>query len=174
MDYETKPVSRKELRKFAKVFRMLFGITDDSKPFPIVEILDRIPDVFKNCGYRVVDDAVLGSAIMARCTPNNLGGYDIDIKQSIYDGACRGIGAYRGFICHELAHVFLFMLGYTPLYNRSFAEGDIPAYKSVEWQAKALAAEIMIPYHASIGMSSQDIYFQYNVSKAFADHRVQL
>ena len=83
------------------------------------------------------------------------------------------IGAFLGFICHEICHIFLFKIGFTPVYERSFADNTIPAYCSVEWQAKALCAEVMIPYQETIGMNVQDIYTTYHCSKAFAENRVK-
>ena len=112
---------------------------------------------------------------MAQCTPNNAGGMTIEIKQSVYEGAYkRNIGAFRGFICHELCHLFLFSIGFTPIYARSFADGEVPPYRSVEWQAKALCGEVMIPYAETRGMRVKAIQENYQVSEAFAKHRSML
>ncbi|MDD5922867.1 MAG: hypothetical protein PUC44_06800 [Eubacteriales bacterium] len=70
--------------------------------------------------------------------------------------------------------MFLFEIGYTPLYNRSFEDKEIPAYCSVEWQAKALCAEVMIPYNESKGMKPKEIVETYYVSQAFAKNRRKL
>ena len=146
-----------------------------SGPFPVLEALDKLRDIFPDCTYEVVDDKHLPPSTMAQCTPNDAGGFTIEIKESVYDGAYNSnVGALLGFICHELCHIFLFKIGFTPLYGRSFAENEIPAYCSVEWQAKALCAEVMIPYEESIGMKPKEITETYNVSKAFADHRRKL
>ena len=104
-----------------------------------------------------------------------LGGFTIEIKESIYNGAYKKqIGAFLGFICHEICHVFLFNIGFTPVYERSFADKEIPAYCSVEWQAKALCAEVMIPYNESRGMGTKAITDYYHVSRAFAENRNKL
>lgn len=73
-----------------------------------------------------------------------------------------------------MAHVFLFNIGFTPIYERSFADNELPAYCSVEWQAKALTAEIMIPYYESKEMNQKEIENNYHVSKAFARNRRKL
>lgn len=112
---------------------------------------------------------------MAQCTPNDTGGFTIEIKESVYVGAYKNqTGAFLGFICHEICHVFLFEVGFTPIYARSFAEGEVPAYCSVEWQAKALCAEVMLPYEETRGMKPKELVDTYHVSKAFATKRRKL
>lgn len=174
MDYETKPTSRKDLRRFASYVREIFDIPDTG-PFPVLDVLERLPDVFKGTGYQIVEDKKLAPQTMAQCIPNEDGGFTIEIKESVYVGAYeKQIGAFLGFICHEICHVFLFEIGFTPVYTRSLAKGEIPAYRSVEWQAKALCAEVMIPYEESRGMKPKAIVEKYKVSQAFATNRRKL
>ena len=174
MDYRTKPVSRKHLRVYAQVLRKLFDVPQDG-PFPVLTALERVSDYFDGCCFLVVKDKNLPKQTPARCIPNDNGGFTIEIKQSVYDGAFeRHIGAYLGFICHEICHIFLFSIGYRPLYERSFANNTLPAYCSVEWQAKALSGEVMIPYHESRGMGLNEIMETYHVSQGFAKTRISL
>lgn len=174
MDYKTKPTSRKDLRKYSKLFRDLFDVPR-SGAFPVLAALDKISDVFKGSRYEVIDDNKFPPRTMARCMENEEDGFTIEIRESVYNGAYeKKIGAYRGFICHEMCHVFLFCIGFTPVFERSFANNELPAYCSVEWQAKALCAEVMIPYEESIGMKPSAIESKYQVSKAFAQNRKRL
>lgn len=173
MDFKTKPVSIIELRVYFKVFRTVFGVSDTGA-FPVLEALERLPDVFENSNYEIVEDCKLPKKTMARCFLNQNSGYTIQIKQSVYDGACKDgycKDLYRGFIIHEIAHVFMFSLGYTPIFERSFEDNTLPPYCSVEWQAKALSLEIMVPYTESEGMSREEIIKKYHVSKSFAYYR---
>lgn len=171
MDYETKPVSRADLRKYATIVRQFFGVPMKGA-FPVLEVLDKLPELYPGSNYIVVTDDELPPKTMAQCTPNNAGGITVEIKESVYDGAYKHhSGACLGFICHEICHVFLFRIGYTPIYARSFEEGELPAYRSVEWQAKALCGEVMIPYEESRGMKIKDIQQTYQVSEAFAKYR---
>ena len=55
MDYETKPTSRKDLRRYAGILRRLFGVPA-SGAFPVLEVLDKIPDVFEGSNYVIVED----------------------------------------------------------------------------------------------------------------------
>ena len=174
MDYETKPTSRRDLRSFAVYVRKLFDVPEGG-PFPVLEALEKLPDVFEGSGYQIVEDKKLPPQTMAQCTPNNAGGFTIEIKESVYAGAYENqVGAFLGFICHEICHVFLFKIGFTPVYTRSFADGELPAYRSVEWQAKALCAEVMLPYEETRGMKPKELMDTYHVSKAFATKRRKL
>ena len=171
MDYRTKPTSRNDLRQYAKLLRRLFHVPETGG-FPVLQVLDQIPDVFKGSNCLIVPDCKLPAKTMARCFPNGNCGFTIEIKESVYMGAYnKKIGAFLGFICHEICHVFLFNIGFTPICERSFDEKDIPTYCRVEWQAKALCGEVMIPYEESRGMTAKMIEEKYHVSKAFAQVR---
>lgn len=166
MDYKTKPLTRKKIRVLAQYFRNLFDVPA-SGPFPVLEALEKVPDVFKGSNYEIVEDHQLDPRVMAQCSPNNDGGFTIKIKASVYDGAYENnTGAFLGFINHEICHLFLFEIGFTPIYERSFANNTIPAYQSVEWQAKALNGEVMLPYEECKNMSENDIEKKFNVSKS--------
>ena len=78
MDYITKPTSRKELRKFSKVFRFLFGVTDDNSPFPVLNALEILPDVFKGTTLSIVEDNDLLPNVPARCFPDEYGNFTIE------------------------------------------------------------------------------------------------
>ena len=45
MDYETKPTSRNDLRRYSAYFRKLFDVPETG-PFPVLEALDKVNDVF--------------------------------------------------------------------------------------------------------------------------------
>ena len=55
MDYETKPTSRDDLRRYAIYFRKLFDVPETG-PFPVLEALDKISDVFEGSNYIIVED----------------------------------------------------------------------------------------------------------------------
>lgn len=56
------------------------------------------------------------------------------------------------------------------IYKCSFENNELPAYSSVEWQAKALNGEVMIPYDECKNMSKKEIIKKYHVSDSFADY----
>lgn len=49
MDYKTKPTTRAVLRKLSKVFRAIYEVPEKGK-FPVLDSLEKLPDVFPNCG----------------------------------------------------------------------------------------------------------------------------
>lgn len=173
MDYLTKPVSRKELREFAIVFRKLFGIPLSGK-VPVLDVLERFHVIFPGSFYRVVEDSELPATMPARCNVLENGKFEIEIRQTTYDGAYKNIGAYRDHIIHEICHAFLYTLGYTPIMQRSFENGEIVNYRSSEWQAKALCGEVMIPYEETVLLSASVIAAEYGVSPAQARYRTRL
>jgi hypothetical protein len=150
MDYLTKPTNRETLRSLSVLFRGLFGVNEEDK-FPVLYALERIGLVFKGTNVVIVDDKDLPNNIPARCYPDENGNFTIEIKESVYLGAMnKEIGAYNGFICHEMCHIFLYKIGFTPIFNRQFSNNKIPAYCSVEWQTKALCGEVMMPYYKTL------------------------
>ncbi len=171
MDYETKPVSIKKLRNFATIIRLLFKVSLTGA-FPVLESLEKLYDVIDKTNYEVLEDDELPANIPARCFPDEEGHFTIQIKESVYSGAQKGIGACRGFIMHEICHVFLYKMGFTPIHNRTLKNNSIPPYRSMEWQAKALCGEVMMPYEETIGLTENEIISKYKVSKGFAQKRL--
>lgn len=170
MDYQTKPTSRKKLRVLSKVFRAIFGL-NEIELVPVLKMLEKLPDVLGGTNYIVVEDWELPENIPARCYLVEGGHFVIEIKNSIYMGAYKNIGWCRGIICHEICHVFLYKIGFTPIWERSFENNELPAYCSVEWQTKALCGEVMMPYEQTKNMTQREIMEKYQVSKGFAKTR---
>jgi hypothetical protein len=174
MDYITKATSRATLRQFSKIVRAVFGCKSDNEPFPVLQALERLPDVVDGTNYEIVKDNVLPANVFAQCYPKPTGGFVIQIKETVYNGACYDENyAFLCFICHEICHILLFCIGFTPISTRAFGDMEIEPYRSVEWQAKALTGEVMIPYEASTGMKSKEIVAKYHVTKQSADYRVK-
>ena len=65
MDYITKPVSRNRLRQYALIFRDLFDVPDEG-PFPVLEALEKLPDVFEGSTYIVVEDDAMPKNVVAQ------------------------------------------------------------------------------------------------------------
>ena len=94
MDYLTKPVSRKELREYAVVFRKLFGIQQHGR-VPVMDVLEKFHLVFPGSFFSIAEDTDLPATLPARCNVLGNGKFEIEIRQTTYDGAYRNIGAYR-------------------------------------------------------------------------------
>lgn len=173
MDYETKPTSRKDLRLYALLFRVIMGFSAD-EPIDPVSLLDRFPDIegFEDVRYEVVYNNVLPGNVPAQCIKSEEG-YLIQIKESVYLRAYeKKSGGDRMHIIHEIMHPFVDKLGFRPIFSRRLTK-DIPYYRRLEWIVKALAGEVMMPYEATIGMSVEEIMQEYGVSKVAAEKRLK-
>ena len=172
MDYKTKKISRKLIRAIAQVIRYIFKecISDDGLSVDVIKMLELSYDKFKCITYEIVEDDVLKS-IPCRCNPDFKGNYHIQIKDSVYVGAAEGIGGYRMHIVHELSHAFMCIIGFTPVCDRGFNNFELRPYESMEWQAKALAGEIMMDHALTEGMSIDELMNKCGVSLEGANNR---
>lgn len=177
MDYITKPISRVELRTIANWLRKVFKC-NDKYCFDVIDAFERIHSIFDNITVEIVDDddeTNFRKEIPSQCTPDMKGNYHIQVRENIYLGACDGVGGYRAHILHEICHAILCMLGYTPLLQSSFENNTIEKrYTSMEWQAKALCGEILVPYEETKGLSKNEIITYCIVSEQCANMRLKL
>ena len=174
MDYETSIIlNREQIRLISKLFRRMFKIR--TILFPVMKILERLVIKFeKNLYYVVEEDEMFEKNVMAALVPEENDFYCIRIRQSVYDKALAGDRASLGYICHEMCHFFLIhVMGVGPklyvaadnlVYARTIDDNNTPAYKSMEWQAKALCGEVMIPYERCQNYSLTDLIEKTNSS----------
>lgn len=176
MDYKTKAISRDTIRTIAYIIRTQIFKCKNKFYFDVIEAFEQLPYLFDNVTTEIVfdDDPDLNGA-PGTIIPDMKGNYHIKIKQSVYDGAYHDkTGGYRNHIMHEISHYILFELGYLPQFNRVYKNNELKCYESVEWQAKALAGEILIPYETTIGMSERNIIKKCKVSEEAARKRISL
>ena len=170
MDYKTRPTSREELRVIARYVRKLFKCKNKYR-FDVIDAFERIPSFFSEIVCLVVEDEDIEGDVPARCVPDFKGGYTIEVKLSVYGGAVQGIGGYRAHILHEICHAILCILGFTPILDRVYKNNELKPYESMEWQAKALCGEIMMPYEGTEGLSVKQIRHYCQVSRESAELR---
>lgn len=160
MDGITHPTSRSFLRDVANKFRETFF--QNGLYVNVLSLIEVFPVYFPKCVIVVVPDEEMEESTPTTIEENLLddtGVYTIRIKESVYERACNGSGGDRMHIIHEMSHYILIEeYGFKPLTARSY--GNIVVhYKpcSMEWQAKALAGEIMMPYEMTSGMTVYEI-----------------
>ena len=175
MDYRTKPISREKLRNYAGMIRKLFKCRNKYF-FNVVSAFEVFPIWFPNVSIEIVcDDDPELKDVPGTTIPDFNGNYCIKVKESVYNYAhFKKNGGYRMHIMHEMCHVFLFMLGYLPCIDRTYKNNELTPYESVEWQAKALAGEVLIPYESTKGLSLNQIVKKCKVSKDAAKKRIDL
>lgn len=158
--YMVESKSRSDLRLLARQLRCLLKL-EDVLYFPIVQLLDVLPEIFTGFSYEVVLDHELPSGVHAD-TDVRTG--HIRIRESVYEGACRGEGRDRMTVAHEIAHYFtLCVCGFR--LERNFSGQKPPAYQDPEWQAKCFAGELMVAAHLCYGMNPYEIAERCGVSR---------
>lgn len=140
------PMSRKEIRKFAKKFREIFGLEKELY-FPIVQFIEWVlPEL--GLDYEYVSVQEMGNAYGVTHTRKGI----MKIREDVYEGAICGNPRDRFTLCHELGHFLM----HSP--DRvTFARGDVPAYMDPEWQANAFAGELMAPYNLVRDIDASEI-----------------
>lgn len=167
--YAASPVSRFQLRNLASSIRIAMGLTDKLY-LPVAEILEQIPlwfeDYYISCEIRSKEE--MGE--------DTHGYFDfvsrvIVIREDVYEGACEGNGRDRMTIVHEICHFILLVVSGIK-FERRF--GEVKPYEDPEWQAKALAGELMMPADKircmnfeqiaeACGVSCDAAMFQFNI-----------
>lgn len=143
IDYETRPVSRKLIRKFSKIIRNDLKIKNNK--ISIDEIMDKVylkyGVTFSYEEANEFDDGVVCYLDFEGEEPC------VHIRNDVYENASRGDRKSIGFIIHEICHFYLIKIfKYQPVNLVPFPSRFLPNYKSMEWQAKALCGEVMIPF----------------------------
>lgn len=165
--YRVEPKSRKELRLLAKQIRKNLGL-EDQLYFPVVELFDRLPDIYDGLECQIVDDAELPINVHGL---TDITSKTIKIKESVYDNACNGNGRDRMTILHEIAH-YLTLGELNFSLARSFDEEKVPTYCDPEWQAKCLAGELMMPAEKIKNMNVEEITEKCGVSYDAAQYQL--
>lgn len=165
-NYFVEPKSRFDIRKIARVIRESFHL-ENVKWFPIVAILDMLPEIFEGFSYEVVIDNELPKETHA--DTDILSGH-IRIKQSVYDGACAGNGRDRMTIAHEIGH-FLMICVCGFKMERNFERKCRNACRDPEWQAKCFAGELLVSADLMHGCSVEEIMKTCGVSRAAAEYQ---
>lgn len=178
MDYMTKPISREKIRTISKAVREIFKCRNKFY-FDVVEAFEKLPLLFPEVTTAIVEDDNTEYINDLNCPAAFVPFYDgkfiIYVREKTYNDAVKGKGGPRAHIMHEISHFILFKLGYTPILERSFKNNEInPPYISFEWQAKALAGEVLIPFTYTSLMSVKSIMKRCKVSKECAETRRRL
>lgn len=157
-EYSVEPKSRKDLRQLADALREMFHL-EDKVYFPIVQLLDVLPEYIPDFTYEIVDDDEFDKNVHA---DTDIVHNHIRIKESVYIGADDGNGRDRMTIAHEVCHlVTLGVLGFR--LQRNFSK-ELKPYEDPEWQAKCMAGELMVNKKLVEDLSAFDIEERCGVS----------
>ena len=157
-EYIIEPKSREELRELAYAFRKDLGL-ENQIYFPVVEVLEVLPTLY-GINYEIIDDCE---------TPKDIHAYSdvverkIYIKESVYNGACEGIGRDRMSVAHEFGHSLTICVC---KFRIEKYEGQVSraAFRCPERQAKCFAGELLVPAYLTKGFSKEEIAERCGVS----------
>jgi len=160
-----KPRSRKAIRMLTQNLRELCGVQKYFE-FPIVEFFEGVlPNILSDFNYEIIPDKEMGNCDGKTFPELSL----IQIKESVYMGACEGKPRDRFTIAHEIGHLLLHGQN-----NVSHARIDDPnkkikPYENPEWQANVFAAELLIPIEQINGLSAKEVADKCKVSFTAAE-----
>mgnify|MGYP000085419542 FL=1 len=161
------PQSRKSLRAIATSVH--FALQHDcKKPFPIVEITELVlPKLINDFDFQVRSIEEMGNDHGMTYPDRHI----MCIREDVYERACRDYGRDRYTMCHEFAHLLIH-----EGIDVALARGEDPLkpYEDSEWQANALAGELLMPYAEIRGMSPDEVSSIYLVSAAAAKTQLRL
>jgi Zn-dependent peptidase ImmA (M78 family) len=164
------PVQRIKLRKIAYVVREWAGCKNELY-FPVMPFLEhKMPLLFSGFHHEIMPKSYFPTDIHGETDVKE---QVVRIREDVYLGAIQGMGRDRMTVTHEVGHYILLVAKGLKLY-RSFAGLKIEAFRDPEWQAKALAGEILCPYHLIGGMSAPQIASACGVSDEAAGYHFKL
>jgi len=164
------PTQRVKLRALANILREHSGYKDELY-FPIVQFIEhKMPRLFPDFHLEIITESDF---------PSDIHGYTaieeraIMIREDIYHGAISGKGRDRMTLAHEVGHYVLLVAKGFKFY-RNFEDTQVEAYRDPEWQAKALAGELLCPYHLISSMTPLKIASACGVSNEAAEYHFKL
>ncbi|MDR2832089.1 MAG: ImmA/IrrE family metallo-endopeptidase [Streptococcaceae bacterium] len=152
-----------------KIWRLIDYVPSKRKPFPIVVFLEIVmPILDKKFTLEINEDDDMESGMLHGNTIPSTN--TIQLKNTVYDNAVDGNGMDRMTIGHEIGH-YLLHFDVEPQFASIVSDYSIPAYKSAEWQAKAFAGELLIPYTEARNMSVKEIMETFQVTEDAAKYQ---
>lgn len=168
MDYIAEPIQRTEIRLVAKEIRKLLQV-EDRLYIPVITILENVmPLIFPSFCYEIVPKEYFSEK---KHGETDIVNHIVRIREDVYYRAINGSGRDRMTIMHEIAHYILLVI-YGVKFERNFDNRIIITYKDPEWQAKALAGEIMCPHDKIQGLSVSQVIYYCGVSKDAAKYNL--
>lgn len=169
MTYIAEPIYREDLRLLAKEIRKLLQI-ENIMYIPVITVLEKImPLLFPDFSYEYVPKDEFPDK---KHGETDIVNHIVRIREDIYYGAINGNGRDRMTIMHEIAHYILLVICGVK-FERNFENKFILTCRDPEWQAKALAGEIMCPHDLIQGFSAYEVSEKFGVSFEAAKYNLE-
>lgn len=161
---EVPPCSRRDLVEVAHAVHKRLGY-EGSGPFPIMQLVEHVfPFLYEDYEFEVVGEGEMGDEF-GKTWPDE---HRICIREDVYEAAVRGVGFARMVVAHEASHLIKHE-GVPLMMASREATASMPAYRSSEWQANALAGSLLMPACKIVGMTAEEIVEVYQVSLSAAE-----
>ena len=158
--YKARPMSRKNIETIANSLREMLGL-QNVMWIDVIHILENvIPVLDEDFHVDIVPDHELDAH--ARAYPEN---HVIRIRESVYDGARRGVGRDRFTVMHEIFHFIWHDREEISLARNPKA---VKLYENPEWQADVFAGAFLMPTNLIKGMPVNQIMVSCGVSRSAA------
>jgi Zn-dependent peptidase ImmA (M78 family) len=166
---EVPPQSRANLRKLADTIRNVFGISN-KRSFPVTEVLEwGMPQLFEDFGFEVCTHRELGDKHGETFPDKHL----IRIREDVYERAIEGKGRDRFTVTHEISHLILLDEVALSYARKSQPTVGLPVFKDSEWQANALAGELLMPLGEIKQMDRFEISQRYGVTDSAVETQIR-
>lgn len=167
-------LSRKKARAIANFIRGLLGINELYVDVP--RMLENMTREFPDFNYEIVEDEELPESVYGTFIPNYETNQSVvKIPNRVYLAACNNgstSGRDRMTIVHEIAHYFLIIyFKFKPI--EKLGRGRPSKSKDPEWQAMAVAGEILMPFEETVHMiDPYELVKKCGVSYDAANYRI--
>lgn len=169
MTYIAEPIQREELRLLAKEIRRLLQI-ENIRYIPVITVLEKVmPLLFPDFSYEYVPKDEFPDK---KHGETDIVNHIVRIREDIYYGAISGNGRDRMTIMHEIAHYILLVICGVK-FERNFKNKFALTCQDPEWQAKALAGEIMCPHDLIQRFSAYEVSEKFGVSFEAAKYNLE-
>lgn len=166
--FEVPPLSRNQIRALAHGVRDLLGSTDPY--FDVVRAIElRLEKLMPGFLFIVLDDDEMDRKHGRGCHAVGYAGPrpKLEVRLSVYLGACEGRGRDRLTLAHEIGHFFMHV-------QMGMARRPSPAerFRDSEWQADCFGAELLVDSRqVTRGMTVAQIEQRFGVSSDAANYQ---
>jgi hypothetical protein len=166
--FKVKPRNTKQVRKVASTLHEVFSL-NTNESIDVISLIDiDIPKKLEGFHYEVVPDKEMGN-YAGLYYPAEM---KMELKESVYDGACSGNGQDKFTIAHEIGHMILHSDEVALAKTTSDSKPRI--FEDSEWQADQFAAELLMPFNEVVSLNSpEEIQEKFKVSAQAARVRFE-
>lgn len=160
------PRSKANIESQTNMLRRQFDLSHEPY-FDIVAFVENaLPVVIPDFSFIIVEDHRLKNDHALTLPDKKI----MLVRESVYKGACDGIGRDRFTLAHELGH-FILHPGIPKAFAQNKSGVKLKAYEDSEWQANTFAGLLLAPTHLIRGKSIPEICNEFGLSFSAANVR---